>query len=254
MIKLNKKYKYPFLYKKFIRFKINFLHKNRIYRFKKLKWQNFIIDLKKANYWRNIIEKYDHLIYHRFKFSFSFKYKFKNNLYKKQKLKCFYGYLKNKKIKKFMHYSITKFFTNKNNMPSLKRNLSFSITLCIMNNLESRLYMVLYRSFFASSVRNAKQLIFLGNVLVNNKKVVNSTYYLKKGDIISFRSNFHKRLKEILIYSFKNNKHNIIPNYLKINYSTFQILIVTNNLSVNTYSYLYPYLFETNYLLKYRNI
>lgn len=50
---------------------------------------------------------------------------------------------------------------------------------------ECRLDTVLYRSKFAFSVRNARQLILHGKILVNNKSIQTKSYVLRPGDIIN---------------------------------------------------------------------
>lgn len=50
---------------------------------------------------------------------------------------------------------------------------------------ECRLDTVLYRSKFAFSVRNARQLILHGKILVNNKPIKTKSYVLRPGDIIT---------------------------------------------------------------------
>ncbi len=253
MAKVIKKYKSPFFYKKFIRLKLNFLYKNKIYRFRKSKWEKVINYLKRVDYRKKFVKKYDYLVYYRFKFSFYFTTKFKNNLFKKQKLKYYYGYLKNKKLKKDVKLSINKFFSLSNKINNNKFVL-LSVNSYILQTLESKLYMIIYRSFFASSVRKAKQLIRLGNVLVNNKKIITPTHTILKGDIISFKPKLHNKLNILIKQSLLNNETKIIPTFLKINYSIFKIILIGDINKFEKFNSLYPYLLETNYLLKHKSL
>jgi len=53
--------------------------------------------------------------------------------------------------------------------------------------LERRLDNVVYRMGFASSRRDARQLVFHGHIMVNGKKVDIPSYLLKPGDVVEVR-------------------------------------------------------------------
>jgi small subunit ribosomal protein S4 len=99
--------------------------------------------------------------------------------------------------------------------------------------IESRLDAVLYKSKFATSIRNAKQLITHKNIKVNNKIEKNGSYILKQGDLISVTSKSKSILKQNLkkqIYDRPDAVLPIPPSYLNINYKTLEIIFndITN--------------------------
>lgn len=58
--------------------------------------------------------------------------------------------------------------------------------------LESRLDSIVYRMHFASSRKQARQLISHGHVLVNGKRVTISSYIVRKGDVIEIAASGKK--------------------------------------------------------------
>lgn len=65
------------------------------------------------------------------------------------------------------------------------KNKFRKVSSLFLEFFECRLDTVLYRSKFAFSVRNARQLILHGKILVNNKLIKTKSYVLKPGDIIT---------------------------------------------------------------------
>ncbi|MFT9496562.1 30S ribosomal protein S4 [Anaerosolibacter sp.] len=53
--------------------------------------------------------------------------------------------------------------------------------------LECRLDNMVYRMGFASSIRQARQMVSHGHILVNNEKIDRSSYEIRVGDEISLR-------------------------------------------------------------------
>ena len=103
---------------------------------------------------------------------------------------------------------------------------------------ESRLDTILYRSKFSPSVRNARQLILHGKVLVNGKPIKIKSYLLKMGDLITINAKYFKFIET-------NIQHSDVwpfpPKHLTLNYKTLQIIFGTfkeTNLSLNFYYYL----------------
>jgi ribosomal protein S4 len=72
-------------------------------------------------------------------------------------------------------------------------------TALFIEKLETRLDTALYRTYFSDSFNHARQLILHKKVYVNNKIVQYNSYFLKKGDLISFDKNiFHLVIPNIL--------------------------------------------------------
>ena len=113
----------------------------------------------------------------------SYKTRCKNNLRTLKRFKLFHGGLSKSKIKSLAKIALK----NKCNFSSL-----------FLKFFEFRLDTVLFRSKFAFSVRNARQLILHGKILVNNRVIKTKSYVLKPGDIIT-----------ILFINFKLIKTNI---------------------------------------------
>jgi ribosomal protein S4 len=89
--------------------------------------------------------------------------------------------------------------------------------------LEKRLDVVLLRSHFVLSIKNARQLINHGHVFVNNLMVKDPGFCIKKGDIINISKKTHKILRYYLGHS---PVWPLPPLYLQISYALFQILVV----------------------------
>jgi small subunit ribosomal protein S4 len=80
--------------------------------------------------------------------------------------------------------------------------------------LETRLDNVVYRAGFASSIRQARQMVVHGHILVNGNKIDIPSYLLSVGDVVSlkeksksielFRNNFESNLLNTLPYLTKN--------------------------------------------------
>ena len=230
MFKLKKRHK-P-LYKKFIVLRSNVQYRKRLLflKFKKQKWQHLTFFLRRLQQRRKKnFRIYDLNKYHLPKFFNSFKRKHKLILHNKKKISLFYGNLLNKYLKKKSEVAIK---IKKKNLKKLINHNTFLISL-----LEQRLDTILYRSHFATSMRNAKQLILHKHVKVNNYVVTNSSYIIKQGDFIKLN-------KIIKPYIFKNicDSHfwPLPPKYLQINYKTLEILI-TENINLQNFSVLFPF-------------
>ena len=208
-------------YKKFLKLRQNVQNRPKLLKFKAKKWQNIILksrrDLKNPLKLKNI----DQLGYFVPKFTDFFAYKYRSDLYIKQKIIYFYGYLKKKHLK-----SIIKKLRK-------KTNLSYFL----VKLLESRLDSVLYRSHFVSSFRDARQLISHGHVFVNGNKIITSSFVLSDGDVISLSKNVHRLIEKKVLNS---SLVPITPKYLQVNYKIFHIIFLGNlkiNQLVNQFSF-----------------
>lgn len=232
-----KKKAYKPLYKKFIRLRKNIQNRNKLYKFKKTKWQNFlkqIINLKKQK-----LRVYDHTIYYKPKFGFNFKNKFRFHLFTKQSLKLFYGSLTEKSMDTISNKTDKKFKSQKNDFFINKKSF-------FLETLESRLDTILYRTQFVQSVRKGKQLISHGKVYVNGKKIEINSYNIKKGDLIEIHNTSHDLLKKEMKLAEMSY---VIPKYLELNYKTFQC-IVLSDISYNKIMHNFPFWLNLNILVK----
>ena len=144
---------------------------------------------------------------------------FKSNLISKRRFRLLYGNLGTKYVKKIIKSSSTKSKTN------VKSQFIFL--------LETRIDIVLLKSYFAVSLRNARQLISHGNVKVNGIVIKNSSLILRNGDKISIK----QEVCPLLEYRLSNNNMwPLPPKYLEINYKIFQILIVLDPKNYNLYN------------------
>lgn len=132
----------------------------------------------------------------------------------KQSFRFFYCNLQEKSFKRILKKSVNSPLT------TLDRFVSF---------LESRLDVVLFRSCFASSMHNARQLINHGAVRVNGKMVRNPSTVLKQLDIIEMNESLLNH--EIKTYDIrdgvkKNFSSRFFPPYLEIDYKTLTIVFL----------------------------
>lgn len=244
-INLYRKRRYKPLYKKFINLKKNIQYRRKLvfYNFKKLKWQKFQNYMRKINFGnptKNFV-MFDHNRHNISTFfRYIFKKKFQYKLTTKKKFILFYGFLTEKYFKKSLALSLKNSKINNNKI---------KLNLFLIQNLEKRLDVTLYRSHFSSSIRGARQLISHKHVQVNKKTVKSNSYILKKGDLVEIKSKKHH-----LITSNVKNNHlwPIVPKHLHINYKTFQILIFQDIKTTNFTTH-FPFWLDLNTLTNYYN-
>ena len=233
-----KKKNFKCKYKKLTFLKENIQNSKKIYSFKKKKWKTFInYSLKKK---KNFIFLYDHTNYYRFYYNTYLNKKYKFSLIAKQKLTFFFGYLTRKYLKRIRNKS---FLLQKKKFKKNKKNINFFF----LEFLETRLDSILYRANFFSNFRISRQFISHGNVMVNSKKILSSSFNVKKGDLIQIKLN-NQNL--VLFNLLNSNKWPIPPSYLHINYKIFQILII-KNINLSKILYTYPFWLNLNILKKY---
>jgi len=87
--------------------------------------------------------------------------------------------------------------------------------------LERRIDVILYRSWIANTIMQARQMITHGHFLLNGKKHNIPSYLVKKGDLIELR----EKLKTSLLYS-QEHKNLKIPSYIKLNITDKKIEII----------------------------
>jgi small subunit ribosomal protein S4 len=127
-------------------------------------------------------------------------------LLEKQKLKAYYGVLE----KQFKRY-VDEALSSKGNSAEI-----------LIQNLERRLDNMVYRLGFASTLRQARQMVVHGHILVNGKKVNIPSFRVNVGDVITLREKSRKN------ETFKNNFQFIAVsvNYITKNTDSFSGMLI----------------------------
>lgn len=224
------------LYKNFQKFKEKYFFKNKLLKLRKKKW-GFLF--KKFSRKR----LFDHSIYYKSKFGFFFNKKYKFNLLLKQKISSYYGKLSLDFLKSINKKIIKKSLVN-------SKNTNFKLDFLFFKDIENRLDIVLFRSYFVKSINESRSFIKNGYVYVNSKKITVSSFILKKGDIITLDSFSYNLIKQNILSSTVYNVNYIIPKYLEVNYNTFQIIIFSDIEDYN-FSELLPFRMNFKKLNKY---
>lgn len=229
-----KKNTYKPLYKKFILLRKNVQNREKVYKFTKQKWTNLILYLNRFKYKNKLnIQLFDQNLYFVSRFDNFFKNKYKYNLHTKQRISLFYGKLSKKYLKRF-------FFLYKKKQKIYSKNNVYYY-------LENRLDVVLYRAHFVLSIRNARQLICHGQILVNNKIVKTCSFLLEKGDKIEVKYLFQNLVKYNVLIS---KLWPLSPKNLQICYKTFQIIIIDDRCEKKNISIDFPFLLDYNTLIR----
>jgi small subunit ribosomal protein S4 len=118
-------------------------------------------------------------------------------LLEKQRLRAYYGVME----KQFKKYVI------------LAKKSSDQTGHALVKILETRLDNIVYRAGFATSIRQARQMVVHGHILVNGRKVDIPSYLVEVGDIVSLK----ERSKSIEIFknNFESNLQNTFPYLIK---------------------------------------
>ena len=128
-------------------------------------------------------------------------------LIEKQKLKSYYGVLE----KQFSRYI--------NRAMKSKEITGDALVQC----LECRLDNIVYRIGFASSIRQARQMVNHGHITVNSKKVDIPSFEVKVFDNIVLKEKYRKN--EIFTESFLNLKTFTLP-YIEKDYDKFAGILI----------------------------
>lgn len=114
----------------------------------------------------------------------------------KQKLKAVYGMLSDKQLLKYYNEAMKK---------------EGNTAHILMELLESRLDVVVYRLGLAATIFHAHQLVVHGHILVNGKKVTIRSYQVKPGSTIAIKEKSHNNN---LIKHLSENQQHEVPDYL----------------------------------------
>jgi small subunit ribosomal protein S4 len=121
----------------------------------------------------------------------------------KQKLKAVYGMLSEKQLVKYYKEA----FRRPEPTPTL-----------LMQQLECRLDVLVYRLKFGSTIFAAQQLVSHGHICVNGKKVDRRSFSVKPGMVISIKEG--SRTVKAIVASLDNSMRSV-PEYLSINRDQF---------------------------------
>ena len=123
-------------------------------------------------------------------------------LLEKQKLRAYYGVME----KQFVNYF---------EKASKSKGLTGSVLVTL---LECRLDNIVYRLGFANSIRQARQMVVHGHILVNGEKVDRPSFNVKVGDAVKLREKSQKNM--LFKENFESNILNVFP-YLSKNEEDF---------------------------------
>lgn len=93
----------------------------------------------------------------------------------------------------------------------------------LIKSLECRLDNVVYRLGFASSIRQARQMVVHGHIQVNNKKVDRPSYGVSINEVISLREK--SRTNKVFKECFENSMIESLP-YLSRNKTDFSGMLI----------------------------
>ena len=125
-------------------------------------------------------------------------------------MKKYYGDIREKQLTKY--YKTVENFNDNSKIFSL---------------IESRLDVVIYRSLFASTLFDARQLINHGFFLVNGVRVKQKSYLLKKGDIITVKDkNWDLLFDKILTFTKGPNNKVPCPPHIQVDYNTLTLIFL----------------------------
>ena len=233
-----KKYRNKLLYKKLISLKINVQNKTKIMGFNKKKWQKFIEHSKRSVHARiQFFKCYDQNCYYVSKSQIRFRWNYKNIIYMKKQFSLFYGGLLSKYMKAQVYSAVRK-------RKELNRK-SWILSKIFISFFEKRLDTILYRSYFAYSMRHAKQLISHNHVKINGKIINTSSYQVKNGDLIDLVKKKSIVLKIQNKISENKDIWPISAKHLQINYRTYQIVLV-EGLNLDSLIFLFPFHLDLN--------
>lgn len=224
---VTKKYRYRPVYKKFINLKNNVQNRQKLLKFKKKKWKNLLFTLTKTSKFRkrNCYYKFfDQNNYTVSKYNNFFSNNYKQKVLVKKMFNLFYSNL-NKKYLKTLYKTSRKKSNQIKNKINLKK--------IFISLLESRLDIILVRSHFVLSIRNARQLVSHKHVLVNGVVISDHSFLLNKGDLVTFSKKSHKIIRYFIILS---DIWPLPPTHLQIDYKLFQIHIVEHVILVESLS------------------
>ena len=167
------------------------------------------------------------------------------------KRKSLFGkaFLDIQRLKKF-YLNLKWFQFKKSCLKGLKEKWSkrynWSLPDKLVVNLEMRLDILLYRSYFMKTMFNCRQFINHKNVLVNGILVDKVNYILKPGDVIEIlKTNMRYTLQNDLITRIRKQQiwPTLPPEHLEVDYKSMRILITDYPKFKNLF---YPFKWNVN--------
>jgi len=126
-------------------------------------------------------------------------------------------------IKKYYLNVSKKFITkivNKKNIFILRYN-------SLLNAIESRLDVIVYRTNWCRTMLEARQMINHGMFLINGKSTNMSNLIIKKGDLISVNKEYIDHVNKIINNRIDQSQINVnVPDYIEVNYSTLECTLL----------------------------
>lgn len=238
----SKKCRYRPLYKELINLKKNVQNRTKMLGFKKKKWQKFIEYSEKAMHTKTqLFRCYDQSCYYVSRSQVRFKWNHKNTTRIKKQFNIFYGHLLNKYIKMQVYSTMKK--------RRVSNEKSWILSKIFISSFEKRLDTILYRSYFAYSMRHAKQLISHNHIKINGKTINTSSYQVKNGDLIDLAKK--KKIVSGIRDKISGNYHiwPIPSKHLQINYRTYQIILIENS-NVDSLIILFPFHLDLNDVIR----
>lgn len=135
------------------------------------------------------------------------------------------------------------------NKVKLNKNIINS-TFFLLESLETRLDVILYRAHFAFSLKGAHQLISHRHIKVNGVTTNNKSFILKKGDLVSVKFKAQDRIHNTLLSS---NFWPMPPKHLQINYKTLEIVYIESIKFIN-FATMFPFQVDLKSLIRLYNI
>ena len=128
-------------------------------------------------------------------------------LLEKQKIKAYYGIMERQCVRYF----------------NIAKKSSDMTGVALLKTLECRLDNLVYRIGFARSIRQARQIVNHGHVLVNGSKIDIPSYGIKVNDVISLKEK--SRTNQVFLDNFEGLVSFNVP-YLEKNKAQFSATLI----------------------------
>ena len=180
-------------------------------------------------------------IYLNSRFSIKIREFFKISILNRRKLKLLFSFPRTSLLKKYL---------NKERSTS-KNSLRFVKELGFCSLLEKRIDILLYRLGFVSTLSEARHLISHKKIKINNFSNSSFSYFLKKGDVVSFVPSLNSRIKKRLVEDIDCRcfYFNTFDN-VEINLKNLKIIVITERISIKQQIQHYSFSMNWNSVLK----
>lgn len=224
----------PF-YKRYVKLRTNIQNKDKIFKFKREKWEKLQemlgvrVKRKRKADWHDFFKRRLRWVpkFPVYDFSRVWLKRFGNKYTSHSKI--YYQCLQISHILRIYYGKIPK-KSFKILVREVAKKKKKNIKEFFIQTLESRLDTILYRAKFVDTVRKATQIIGHGKIFVNNKLVTSKAYKVTPGDIITTNLLEEPHLGGFLHSKWKRGfikKWPIPPKHLHINYATMEIIVLS---------------------------